>query len=407
VAEDNAVEPASRLAQVDAALRASQQLASAHMKALCGVIDAMAKEPLPERLLELTLRTTSEHFGTHSLSVWCRDHSTGMIGLEYAFEADALVSKSDARFAGLSRWLPMEDLWPWTEVFRTGKASLIEDIRSVPPFPLRDRLLPMGIVTVLLVPMTIAGRLEGAVGLRFRDRRPFQPDEMELAESLANHAMLAIQLSRVADVSRAAAVVAERNRLARDIHDTLGQGFTGVIVQLEAAEDARLRGLDSESNEHLRRAKALARESLEEARRSVRALRPQALDGSTFCTAVERLVHQMTDSSGTTAEFLVIGEPRPLEPQWEENLYRICQELLTNVVRHARAQHVVARVSFDPNEVRLDVRDDGIGFDHAHRSDGHGLVGVRERIEEMGGQLSVRTSPGAGTTIMVHVPRTT
>lgn len=397
MAEDTTDERASRLAQAN----------GAHMKALRGVLDAMAKEPSPERLLEFTLRTTMEQFGTHSLSVWCRDHSTEMIGLEYAFEGDTLVSKNDARFAGLSRWLPMEELWPWPEVFRTGKASLIEDIRLVPPFPLRDRLLPMGIITVLLAPMTIAGRLEGAVGLRFREKRPFHPDEIELAESLANHAMLAIQLSRVAEASRAAAVVAERNRLARDIHDTLAQGFTGVIVQLEAAEDARLRGLLPESHEHLRRAQAVARESLQEARRSVRALRPQALDGSTLCDAVESLVERITNGTGIHAEFVVAGEARPLRPECEENLYRICQELLTNVVRHARARNVVARVIFEQNEVRLDVRDDGSGFDRSRRPDGHGLAGVQERVEEMGGQLVVRTAVGAGTTILVHLPRTT
>ena len=407
MAEDTSDERASRLAQANAALRASQQLASAQMKALRGVLDAMAREPSPERLLEFTLRTTLEQFGAHSLSVWCRDHSTEMIGLEYAFEGDTLVSKNDARFAGLSRWLPMEDLWPWPEVFLTGKASLIEDIRSVPPFPLRDRLLPMGIITVLLVPMTIAGRLEGAVGLRFREERPFRPDELELAESLANHAMLAIQLSRVADASREAAVVAERNRLARDIHDTLAQGFTGVIVQLEAAEDARLRGLGPESDEHVRRAQALARESLQEARRSVRALRPQALDDSTLCEAVKSLVDRINDGTGTNAEFFLIGEPRPLRPEWEENLYRICQELLTNVVRHARASNVVARIIFEPNEVRLDVRDDGIGFDRARRPEGHGLAGIQERVDEMGGQLAIRAGAGAGTTIMVHLPRAT
>jgi signal transduction histidine kinase len=376
-------------------------------KALRGVLDAMAKEPSPERLLEFTLRTAREQFGADSLSVWCRDHSTEMIGLDYAFERDALVSKNDPRFAGLSRWLPMEDLWPWPEVFRTGKASLIEDIRSVPAFPLRDRLLPMGIVTVLLVPMTIAGRLEGALGLRFRERRPFDPDEIELAESLANQAMLAIQLRRFAEASREAAVAAERNRLARDIHDTLAQGFTGVIVQLEAAEDARSRGLEPESNEHLRRAQALARESLQEARRSVRALRPRALDGSTLCDAVESLVERITNGTGTQGEFLVIGEPRPLRAEWEENLYRICQELLTNVVRHARARTVVARVTFEPGEVRVDVRDDGIGFDRSRRPEGHGLAGVQERVQEMGGHLAVRSAAGAGTTIMVHLPRAT
>src|SRR5258708_39130096 len=127
--------------------------------------------------------------------------------------------------------------------------------------------------------------------------------------------MLAFQFSRFADASREAAVVAERNRLARDIHDTLAQGFTGVIVQLEAAEDARLRGLGPESDEHLRRAQVLARESLQEARRPVRALRPQALDGSTLCDAVEGLVERITTATATHAQFLPSGEPRRLPPQ--------------------------------------------------------------------------------------------
>lgn len=397
MAEDNDDERASRLAQAR----------GAHAIALRGVLDALAKEPSPERVLELTLRTTRDQFGSHSVSVWCRDHSTEMIGLEYAFEDDVLLGKSDARFAGLSRWLPMEDLWPWPEVFRTGKASLVEDIRSVPPFPLRDRLLPMGIVTVLLAPMTIAGRLEGAIGLRFREKRPFRADEIELAELLANHAMLAIQLSRVAEATRTAAIAAERNRMARELHDTLAQGLTGVIIQLEAAEDATARGLSSESTEHLRRAQAVARESLREARRSVRALRPQALDDGSLCDAVESLVGRVTHGTGMRAELVLVGEPRPLRPEWEENLYRICQELLTNVVRHARARHVVARLVFEKNEVRLDVRDDGSGFDRATRSDGHGLVGVQERVEEMGGQLVVRTALGAGTTVLVHLPNAT
>jgi signal transduction histidine kinase len=393
--------------KVSAPLTDAQRVRSTHATALSRVLDALAREPSPERLLEFTLRTMMEQFGTHSLSVWCRDHFTGMLALEYAFEGGALVGRQDARFAGISRWLPMEDLWPWPEVFRTGKASLIEDIRTVPPFPLRDRLLPMGIISVLLVPMTIAGRLEGAVGLRFPEKRPFRADELELAESLSNQAMLAIQLDRVAAASRASAVVAERNRMARDIHDTLAQGFTGVIVQLEAAEDARGRGLVPETDEHLRRARDLARESLLEARRSVRALRPQVLDGSSLCEALESLIERSSHGTGTRAELVVSGERQPLRPEWEENLYRICQELLTNVARHARARQVVVRLVFEPNEVRLDVRDDGAGFDSDRRPDGHGLAGIEERVAEMNGQLAIRTAVGAGTTVMVHLPRAT
>src|SRR5439155_168494 len=198
--------------------------------------------------------------------------------------------KTDARFAGMDLWLPMEEFWPWPEVFRTGKPSVIEDIRTVPPFPLRDRLLPLGIITVLLVPMSIAGRLEGAIGLRFTQKRLFRAEEIELAQALANQAMLAMHLSRLSAESREAAVIAERNRMARDIHDTLAQGFTGVIVQLEAAEDAFSCGCRKEANDHLHRAGELARRSLSEARRSVHALRPQALQEHNFWDALKGLL---------------------------------------------------------------------------------------------------------------------
>jgi len=134
----------------------------------------------------------------------------------------------------------------------------------VRPFALRDRLLSLGVVTVLLIPMSVAGRLEGAIGLRFTQKRGFRTGEIELAQALANQAMLAMRLIRLSAESRESAVIAERNRMARDIHDTLAQGFTGVIVQLEAAADANSKGLAQEADAHLHRAGDLARESLRE-----------------------------------------------------------------------------------------------------------------------------------------------
>src|SRR5882762_4093446 len=260
------------------ALVASENFARGQVAVLKGTLDALAKESAPDRLLGHMLRTITEQFGAHSSSVWRRDEPTGMIGFEFAFEDGRVVTKTDPRFAGMDLWLPMEDFWPWPEVFRTGQLSVIEDIRAVPPFALRDRLLPLGIVTVLLVPMLIAGRLEGAIGLRFTQKRLFRTEEIELAQALANQATLAVHLTRLSAESREAAVIAERNRMARDIHDTLAQGFTGVIVQLEAAADATSKGLANEADEHRGRAADLARESLKEARRSVRALRPLALE---------------------------------------------------------------------------------------------------------------------------------
>src|SRR5213596_3222515 len=124
---------------------------------------------------------------------------------------------------------------------------------AVPPRPCccsKKHLQGLGVRAVLFVPMLIAGRVTGIIGVRFAEKRAFQKDEIELTQALAHQAMLAIQLMRLSEQSRQAAVVAERNRMARDIHDTLAQGFTGVIVQVEAAGDAKSKGLINEAEEH-------------------------------------------------------------------------------------------------------------------------------------------------------------
>ena len=385
------------------ALLASENFARGQVEVLKSTLDALAMESAPERLVGHMLRTITVQFGAHSSSVWRRDEPTGMIGFEFAFEDGRVVTKTDARFVGMDLWLPMEEFWPWPEVFRTGKPSVIEDIRTVPPFPLRDRLLPLGIITVLLVPMSIAGRLEGAIGLRFIQKRLFRAEEIELAQALANQAMLAMHLSRLSAESREAAVIAERNRMARDIHDTLAQGFTGVIVQLEAAADATSKGFMKEADEHLGRAADLARESLKEARRSVRAIRPLALENKDLCEALDNLIRKMTAGTTLRAKFSLHGQPRPLSAEWEENLLHIGQEVLTNALRHAHATEFHTALVFGPNEVRLELRDNGRGFDPAVKHDGFGLIGIKERVEGMGGRITTQSAIDKGTAVLIIV----
>jgi signal transduction histidine kinase len=199
-------------------------------------------------------------------------------------------------------------------------------------------------------------------------------------------------------------VLAERNRMARDIHDTLAQGFTGVIVQLQAAEDARLRGLSKEADEHLHRAADVARESLSEVRCSVRALRPKVLEDNDWCEALEAVVAKTTAGTGLRSTFTVRGDPRPLPPEWQENLLRIGQEVLTNALRHARARHFKVQIVFGQDAIRMGLRDDGCGFDPYLKSDGFGLLGVKERVERMGGQVTICSAPGEGSAVLISVP---
>jgi PAS domain S-box-containing protein len=385
-------------------LRASAQLARGQTEALTRTLDALAKESDPDRLIEHVLRTITQQLDAHSSSIWLRRENTGLVSFEFAFEEGRLLTSSDAALAKISPVLRVEDVWPWPEVFRTGKPSVLEDIRQGPSFPWRDHVLSLGVITLLIVPMLMAGQVEGVVGIRFIRKRSFRTEEMDLAQALAHQAMLACQLRRLSRQSRQAAVVAERNRMARDIHDTLAQGFTGVIVQLEAMEEAMSQGLTARASEHLARAGALARESLHEARRSVRALRPQSLEETDIYEALQRLIRKMTAGTSIHAEFNLFGRPADLPAEWEENLLRIVQEVLTNVLRHAQATRFNARLAFGEQEIRLILRDNGKGFDLERRHDGFGLRGIRERAGALGGQLSIESFKGEGSTISIVLP---
>ena len=284
-------------------LHASEKFARGQAEALTRTLDALARESAPDRLVEHVLRTITEQLDASSSSVWRREGASNLLAFEFAFEKGRLVTNQDEVIARISPTLNVEDVWPWPEIFRTGKPSVLADIREGPDFPWRAHLLAQGVVTILIVPMLIAGQVAGVIGIRFTQKRRFRAEEMELAQALANQAMLAIQLTRLSAQSRQSAVMAERNRMARDIHDTLAQGFTGVIMQLEAAEEAMSQRLASKAEEHVTRAGDMAREGLREARRSVRALRPQALDEKDLCEALEGLIRKMTAGTPVQAEF--------------------------------------------------------------------------------------------------------
>lgn len=207
---------------------------------------------------------------------------------------------------------------------------------------------------------------------------------------------------------RELAVLEERNRMAREIHDTLAQGFTGIVLQLEAADQA-LEGPAAEVADHLVRAKGLARESLQEARRSVWGLVPHALEHDTLEEALRKRVEQVNASGPARASFRLSGPPRVLPADAQAAVLRICQESLTNATRHANAGDVAVDLSFDSTEVRLRVQDDGRGFDidevkANHKNRGFGLLGMEQRVRLLGGTFSIKSQKGHGTTVEVQVP---
>jgi signal transduction histidine kinase len=161
-----------------------------------------------------------------------------------------------------------------------------------------------------------------------------------------------------------------------------------------------------EADEHLGRAGDLARESLKEARRSVRALRPLALENKDLCEAFDNLTRKMTAGTTLRAKFLVQGRPRPLSGDWEENLLHIGQEVLTNALRHAHASEFHVDLVFGTNDVRLEFRDNGRGFDTGIKHDGLGLIGIEERVNLMGGRFRIDSALDKGTAVLIIVSQT-
>ncbi len=221
---------------------------------------------------------------------------------------------------------------------------------------------------------------------------------------MAGVALLAHRRRLLAVEARHQAVLGERSRIARDLHDTLAQGFTGISVQLEAAT-ARLPEGSERARDKIDRARALVRSSLADARRAVWDLRPEAADQGSLVVALSGIARQL--SADVPVRVQVDGTPRPLPAAPELAIIRIGQEALTNAVRHAGATSVVLAISFLDDAVQIEVVDDGRGFaaDAPAEAPGHfGLPGLRERALSVQANLTVDSRPGAGTRIALWVP---
>ncbi|HJQ26932.1 MAG TPA: two-component regulator propeller domain-containing protein [Blastocatellia bacterium] len=206
-----------------------------------------------------------------------------------------------------------------------------------------------------------------------------------------------------------AAVLAERSRLAREIHDTLTQCFVGISFQLEAVAGSLQRS-PQVAEQHLQLAHKMVRNSLSEARRSVWEMRSQALASGDLAHVLSDTLQQMTAGTKIRGEVRVHGKVVRLPSRLEMNLLRVGQEAITNALKHARPGHLLVELSYEPRLMRLRVRDDGCGFDPAaptpESGEAFGLVGMRERAEQVGGRLTINSAPGQGAEIEITVPVT-
>jgi signal transduction histidine kinase len=265
-----------------------------------------------------------------------------------------------------------------------------------------------GSVGVVVYPLVFGGRNVGFFVLSFR-RNAEDVTRSELLVALTQQATLAVQLTRLAYSAKEAAVLVERTRIGQEIHDGLAQSFTGILMQLGAAEDfPPCKRKNSDLNTVLSRIRDLARDGLSEARRSVMALRLDQTRRAGLENALRQLAERSTVPGGVTSTFLGGGFETGLKPEHEHELLRISQEAVSNAVRHGRPRQVNISMTDRDSHWELSVDDDGVGMDmhpEEYASEGFGLSSMRQRAGAIGGEWQIESRPGAGTRVSVRIAK--
>lgn len=401
-----------RLRQLEALLQAEQdrviELKKAN-EALKRSLNLLAHEPVLEKLLGCVLRAMVDQLGKSSGGIYLYNDVPQTTILHLNYEDGQLQYGEQISHPGAT--LP-NPLTAWDDQYlpllRQNQILIHQETDFASPAyaPYRDYHAQLGIKTLLFVPMLFGDMFLGTIALRTRQPHPCKPEELELIRALAHQATLAIQLTRLVDGAKQAAVLEERNRIARDVHDTLAQAFTGVIMQLEATKRKISTAQPEVAQTHITRARSLAQAGLSEARRSVRALRPEFLESNDLPDALHHLATQMTFDTSAHILVDISGTPYPLSVEIETNLLRIAQEAVTNALRHADPQTVQVQLHFTEQRVELSVIDDGQGFEPQTQFEVRfGLIGMQERAQRMKGEFVLTSTMGQGTEILISVPR--
>jgi len=228
-----------------------------------------------------------------------------------------------------------------------------------------------------------------------------------IRESRRNRDLLnALQATQadLATAEREAGALEERERIARDIHDTIAQGFTSIVMLSQAGEAALLRGDQDNAARRYAEIQETARDNLAEARALVAAMAPPSLERDGLVGALRRLTERHAAETGVPVAFSVVGDPRALAPSSEVTALRAAQESLANARRHAGATSIGVVLTFDEDGATVTVTDDGVGFDPSAPREGYGLDGLASRVGVVGGLVDVASDPGSGTRVRVRVP---
>lgn len=374
-------------------------------------LDLLVREPDIEGFFGGLAKTMVDESESHTCAVWLLDEKNQQCALWLAYVKDRLYTAPKGGYTGEEKAAKMAFLQAMAAhlfEYKPGWSRTIE-------YPAADERLPQAIrdfgcemnwQSTVATPLQLGTKTLGWVTVCSGNRSDAHSNwgRVVMIEAIARQAALALHHSRLVDHNRIEerrkAILEERNRLARDIHDNLAQGFAAILMQLQAVQREAL-SLPPNVSSTISTAVDLARTHLTEARRSVGALRPNVGNGEDICTALKRLIELNRRTTSVPID-LVLDELPRFGDGVEREIVAIAQEALTNAVKHSRAGKITIKAATVQSVgLRLSVADDGRGIPHEPSTNGFGMTSMQERAERIGASLTIVTAPRNGTEVVL------
>lgn len=348
-----------------------------------------------EELLKEIVRLVKETLGYY------------LVGIGLIKDDEIVIRAGAGPFSDVQDFSPvrlkLEDVGIVSWVAQSGEPLLVPDVTQEPRYHLLSQASETR--SELAVPLRTKDVVIGVLDVQSNQLNAFDEKDLTVLQSLADQAAITIENARLYQQARQLAVVEERNRLARDLHDSVTQSLYGVTLFAEAADRLLSSGDKDLAIEHLRELRLTAQESLREMRLLIFELRPLILGEHGLAAALQARLEAVEGRSGLETAFTVEGEDHQLPAEVEDGLYRIAQEALNNTLKHAQARHIDVYLRWEPSPMVLEITDDGVGFDPAvaRQQGGLGLQGMEERAAQLGVRLSIQSQSGQGTRVRVEV----
>lgn len=358
------------------------------------IAEALNREVDLNDALQVALARIAELFNLTTGWIFLLDPTTGKFYTAATLNLPPALADHPRRLGGTCHCL---------DTYTEGDMDGAANINAIACTRLKDlREGTEGLRYHASIPLYARDEKLGVLNVASTDWEEIAEDDLHLLHTVADLVSMAIQRARLFFDSAQIGAINERNRLAREIHDTIAQGLAAIALKLEEADTLLETGADREAvHRRVQDALSITRTNIEEARRSVMDLRAAPLEGYTLPEALERLL----DSTPIQTHLSVEGSAPPLNNRISVGLYRIAQEAINNVIQHADAADLWLRLLLMPDRVRLIIEDNGRGFDTRHVEKGRfGIVGMHERVRLLDGRIDIASEPDAGTTVEVMIP---